>query len=187
MLRSTRIVMATLVSVAVAAAAALPVTAAVAAPRSVRPAACVTHWGTGAKARAHPETSRTARVATARAGKHACFERLVIDLTRGTSPGYRVQYVRAVHAEGSGKLIRLRGHAALQITLHANAARKFPAPGHGLTSVAGFHVLRQVASAGSFEGYTEIGVGLRAKEPFRVFQLKGPGSMSRLVIDVATS
>jgi hypothetical protein len=42
-----------------------------------------------------------------------------------------------------------------------------------------------VASAGSFEGVTNVGLGLRARLPFRVFTLSGPGSTTRLVIDVA--
>ena len=39
--------------------------------------------------------------------------------------------------------------------------------------------------AGSFEGQTTIGLGVRARLPFRVFVLAGPGSGSRLVVDVA--
>jgi hypothetical protein len=54
-----------------------------------------------------------------------------------------------------------------------------------LVDVSGFRTFRQVAGAGSFEGQTTIGLGVRAKLPFRVFTLTGPGSGSRLVIDVA--
>ncbi|BAS14136.1 conserved hypothetical protein [Arthrobacter sp. Hiyo8] len=42
-----------------------------------------------------------------------------------------------------------------------------------------------MAFAGSFEGYTSLGLGVRARLPFRVFTLAGPGTGSRLVIDVA--
>jgi hypothetical protein len=42
-----------------------------------------------------------------------------------------------------------------------------------------------VAWGGSFEGYTTIGVGVRARRPFRVFGLPGPDTGSRLVIDIA--
>jgi hypothetical protein len=51
--------------------------------------------------------------------------------------------------------------------------------------VTGFRTFRQVVSAGSFEGITTIGRGLRAKRPFRVLVLSGPGRGWRLVIDVA--
>jgi len=191
MLRRTKITLACAAGLAAGAATVLPVTTAIAAPAgsagpaAATAAACATPWGTKAKVAAHAETSHTARVLGGRAGRHACFERLVVDLGRGTAPGYRVQYVRAFHAQGSGKLIKLRGHAILQISLHAKAGAAFPSAGHAVTSVAGFRELRQVLSGGSFEGYTAIGVGVQAKKPFRVELLKGPGRRSRLVIDVA--
>lgn len=49
----------------------------------------------------------------------------------------------------------------------------------------GFRTLRQVSFAGSSGGFTNFGVGVRARLPFRVFTLPGPGTGSRLVIDVA--
>ena len=158
-------------------------TAAQAAPAAS--AACSTNWGVKAKVVTRAEGPGTARASGVRAGIHGCFDRLVIDLGRGAEPGYRVRYVAKVHAEGSGKAIALPGHAALQITLTDHAAAKFSKTGHVLAPVAGFHVLRKVVAAGSFEGYTAIGVGVRAKLPFRVEWLKGPGHRSRLIIDIA--
>jgi hypothetical protein len=52
-------------------------------------------------------------------------------------------------------------------------------------NVTGYSTFRQVAWAGTFEGQTTVGLGVRARLPFRVFTLAGPGSGSRLVIDVA--
>ncbi|HEY8820344.1 MAG TPA: hypothetical protein VIM49_00085 [Dermatophilaceae bacterium] len=49
----------------------------------------------------------------------------------------------------------------------------------------GFSTFRQIASGGSFEGYTTIGLGVRARLPMRAFVLAGPGTGSRVVIDVA--
>lgn len=54
-----------------------------------------------------------------------------------------------------------------------------------LVGVNGWDTFRQVAWAGSFEGQTTIGLGVRARLPFRVFVLDGPSGGSRLVIDVA--
>jgi hypothetical protein len=51
-----------------------------------------------------------------------------------------------------------------------------------LVKVRGWRTFRQVAFGGSFEGYTTIGLGVRARLPFRVFTLQNPG---RVVIDVA--
>ena len=60
-----------------------------------------------------------------------------------------------------------------------------PAAKAELSNVAGYQTLRQVVYAGIFEGYTSIGLGVRARLPFRVFTLDGPGSGSRLIVDVA--
>ena len=59
-----------------------------------------------------------------------------------------------------------------------------------VVDVGGFRTVRQVVSAGSFEGYTTFGIGVRGRLPFRVFVLDGRGSGgpnvgSRLVIDIA--
>ncbi|HWH28155.1 MAG TPA: hypothetical protein VNU26_04190, partial [Mycobacteriales bacterium] len=60
-----------------------------------------------------------------------------------------------------------------------------PADRRQLVDVAGWRTFRQVAWAGSYEGYTSLGLGVRARLPFRVFVLDGPGDGSRLVVDVA--
>ncbi|WRL64756.1 hypothetical protein U6N30_03010 [Blastococcus brunescens] len=53
--------------------------------------------------------------------------------------------------------------------------------------MAPYETFRQVAWAGSFEGQSSLGIGTRARLPFRVFTLVGdPGSDQavRLVVDV---
>lgn len=182
---ATRIMSAAMASVAITGAAGLAVTQAQAAPKPVSATACATHWGVAAKVVHRAETAHTAKTIAVRAGKHACFERLVIDLGAGREPGFQLRYVHAVRAQGSGQVVKLRGHAALQITLLDNAVARFPAIGHSLVTVRRFGVIRQVLSVGSFEGYTEVGVGVRSKVPFRVVWLEGPGKHSRLVIDIA--
>jgi len=144
--------------------------------------ACSTHWGTGPR---HKDQLVQTRVRDVRAGKHACFDRLVIDLGAGRAPGYDVRYVRAFHTQGSGKLVPTRGKAKLQVVVQAPAASGFNASNRYLASVAGFREFRQVAGLGSFEGYTSIGLGLRAKEPFRVFEFKNAAHKFVLVVDVA--
>jgi len=125
----------------------------------------------------------------ARAGQHGCYDRFVVDLD-GKPTGYRVQYVTTVRQDGSGHVVPLRGGAKLRIIVKApaydSAGRPtFPATESELVSVSGFRTFRQIAGAGSFEGQTTIGLGVRARLPFRVFVLDGPGTGSRLVIDVA--
>jgi hypothetical protein len=129
-------------------------------------------------------------ITNVRAGRHACFDRLVVDLN-GPSFGYRVEYVPAVPAQGTGDPLSLRGGAFLDVTVYAftydqNGTPTFTPPSRAnVVNVGGFRTLRQVADGGSFEGYTTFGVGVRARLPFRVFVLNGPGAGSRLVIDVA--
>ena len=63
-----------------------------------------------------------------------------------------------------------------------------PANRTELVNVSGYRTFRQVAWAGSFEGISSIGLGVRARLPFRVLAVTGiPGSTNgtRVVIDVA--
>jgi hypothetical protein len=145
-------------------------------------ATCSTHWGTGTRDKAQLVQNR---VRDLRVGRHACFDRLVVDLGVGRLPGYHVGYVRAFHAEGSGKLVPASGHAKLLVNVHAPAAASFAAGNRHLVGVVGFTQFRQVAGLGSFEGVTSIGVGLQATAPFRVLEFRTASHQVELVIDVA--
>jgi hypothetical protein len=112
-----------------------------------------------------------------RAGQHACFDRLVLDLD-ARRVSYTVQYGQVL-SQGQGLPVPLRGGAALDIVVRAAADRRLGA------AVSGFQTFREVGFGGSFEGYTTIGLGVRARLPFRVLTVAGPGSHSRLIIDVA--
>jgi hypothetical protein len=124
------------------------------------------------------------RVRNVRAGQHPCFDRLVIDLGAGPSPGYSVRYVRQIVQDASGQPIPVRGGARLSIVLCAPARNGFPVNSHNLVNATGFRTFRQVVAAGSFEGVTSFGLGVSYKLPFRVFVVTVAGT-SRVVIDVA--
>jgi len=172
---------------AVAAAVALGTVAWVAPAAAATSPYCGIRWGSLPK---EAGTSSSAHLTNVRAGQHACYDRLVLDLD-GRAPGYLVSYVSQVTQDGSGFVVPLRGGARLQIVARAAAydsigrATYRPANRAELVTVAGYRTFRQVAWAGSFEGQTTVGLGVRARLPFRVFTLAGPGSGSRLVIDVA--
>jgi len=125
-----------------------------------------------------------------RGGRHECFDRLVFDLT-GPASGYRVEYVAQVVSDGSGEPIPLRGGAFLSIVLAAaahdlNGQPTYNPPNRSeAVNVTGFTTFRQVAFGGTFEGVTTFGLGVRARLPFRVFVLAGPGSGSRMIVDVS--
>lgn len=130
-----------------------------------------------------PKTSApfaVGRVDGVRAGRHACFDRLVIDMS-GRPTGYDVRYVSTVTADGSGFPVPVAGGARLAVVVHQGATTIPSMP-----SVAGFTTFRQVKWAGSFEGYTTLALGVRARLPHRVFTIHDVATnRSRLVVDVA--
>lgn len=142
---------------------------------------CGIVWGSLAKS-GGVDTSAT--FAGVRTGRHDCYDRLVLDLTGGASSAFRVQYVDAVLNDPRGDVVPLRGGARLQVVVSA-PANGTPAHPTELADVTGYQTFQQVAFAGSFEGQTTIGLGVRARLPFRAFVLAGPGNGSRLVVDVA--
>lgn len=148
---------------------------------------CGIMWGSLAKADADMSS---ANVTNVRTGQQTCYDRLVIDMA-GKVAGYSVQYVPVVIQDGSGFEIPLLGDADLQVTVTAPSYNQngqltyAPAAKAELSNVSGYQTFRQVAYAGSFEGYTSVGLGVRARLPFRVFTLDGPDGGSRLVVDVA--
>ncbi|MEW1738364.1 hypothetical protein AB0346_20630 [Nocardia beijingensis] len=158
------------------------------APASAAPG-CASGWGS------IPKVSRArtlAPLAGVRAGRHDCFDRLVLDIA-GPVTGYHVGYVERVVMDGSGAPVPLRGDAFLSIAVYAPAhddgfnPTYTPANRAELADVRDYRTFRQVAWAGSFEGQTTLGVGTRARLPFQVSTLDGPGGGSRVVIDVAHS
>jgi hypothetical protein len=149
---------------------------------------CGIYWGSLAETRSL--YSSTATIANVRSGEHTCYDRLVIDV-RGDIRGYDVRYVDVTRQDGSGFAVPVRGAADLRIRAlvpaydSAGQPTYTPANRSELVNVTGYSTFRQVAWAGSFEGRTTIALGVRARLPFRVFILDGPGTGSRLVIDVA--
>ena len=151
-------------------------------------AACPRGWGST------PETGATMSsgvVTAVRAARTACFDRLVVDVTRPVRGGYDVRYVSSVGEEGTGDPVPLRGAADLQVVVRASAyddrgrSTYSPRDRRELADVRGARTFRQVAWAGTFEGQTTLGLGVRARLPFRVTAVTGPGGRSQLVVDVA--
>jgi hypothetical protein len=169
---------------------ALALAMAVAPAASASASTCQAQWGSLVKNRA-PSTSE--QITDVRSGRHRCFDRLVVDLDArgGGRPGYRVGYVKSVVMDGSGTKVPLRGGARLQVIVKApayddNGAPTYtPANPKELVDVSGYRSFRQVAFAGSFEGWTTIGLGVRARLPMRAFVLNDADGGHRVVVDVA--
>ena len=133
-----------------------------------------------------------AAISNVRAGRHDCFDRMVVDVA-GPVAGYHVFYMAEPLTDPAGMPFSLRGGAKLAVAVLAHTedvntgAQVFtPANPDELVNVTGWSTFRQIKLVGpSFEGVTQFGLGVRARLPFRVFTLTGPGSMTRVVIDVA--
>jgi len=126
----------------------------------------------------------TGEVDTVRAGRHDCYDRLVVDID-GPAAGWRAEYVDEVRADGSGNVVPTPGGARIQFGVRHPSFSLGLSVGAAAANVAGFTTLRSVKFAGSFEGQTTFGVGTRARLPFRVSTLPGPGGHSRIILDVA--
>jgi hypothetical protein len=149
---------------------------------------CGITWGSLPK---HANPTEVAPMTNVRAGRQTCYDRLVVDVRADGADGFIVKYDSQVLNDPRGNVVPLRGGARLQVVVQAPAndlagqLTYTPANPNELVNVAGFQTFRQVAWAGSFEGQSTIGLGVRAQLPFRVLVLAGPGAGSRFVIDVA--
>lgn len=149
---------------------------------------CGIVWGSTPKTGGDLRTPNLVRVTTA---KDTCWDRVTFEFN-GPVNGYDVRYSSTVLTEGQGLNFApfTAGGAYLSVSLRApsvppvftlnSGAHTTSAPGI-LTS----RTLRDVVFGGSFEGYSTFAVGVRARLPFRVLVLSGPGTHSRIVIDTA--
>lgn len=166
---------------AMAAAGATEVSAASSAPY------CGITWGSLPKAGGALSRSPLLGVRT---GQHDCYDRVVFDF-RGPATGFQAAYGSAFE-QGRGGKLSVAGGATIAVVLLDPAydiqtgAVTFPHnTGDHVADVRGFRTLREVVYGGSFEGYTTMAIGVRARLPFRVLSLSGPGGRSRLIVDVA--
>jgi len=128
---------------------------------------------------------------TTRTGQSDCWDRVVFEF-EGAANGYEVQYGEA-YTEGQGLALSpyTAGGALLHVRLlqpaySADYSYVYPyKAGDHVANVVGYQTLRDVVYGGSFEGQTTFAVGVRAKLPMRVFVLSGPGTHSRIVLDIA--
>ncbi|MBB4751228.1 hypothetical protein [Actinoplanes lobatus] len=145
--------------------------------------ACAITWGSGEKTAG---ALSSALLLTAETGRHECWDRVVFEFG-GSALGYSVRYSDQVPTEGRGEDLvpYTAGGSHLWVTLRAPASTFDATSGEHVANVLSYDTLRDVVFGGSFEGYTTFAVGVRARLPFRVTTLAGPGTHSRIVVDVA--
>jgi hypothetical protein len=144
---------------------------------------CGITWGSARKRAGTLRTPQLVKVVTSR---NTCWDRTVFEFD-GAVNGYDVLYSTTVATEGEGLNLApyVAGAAKLAVSLRAPAWDYPRATGDHAANVVRYRTLRDVMYGGSFEGYTTFAVGVRAKLPFRVFVAAGPGTHSRIIIDVA--
>ncbi|NNH06371.1 AMIN-like domain-containing (lipo)protein [Cellulomonas fimi] len=154
-----------------------------AAPAASAAPYCGQVWGSQPRAAGDMSAGTLTNV---RAGRHTCYDRLVLDVDAPLT-GWSVRYVDVVTQDGSGFPVAVRGGARLEVVARVGVVPTdswFVGDGGRLIDTSAYRTFRDVVWAGSFEGVTTIGLGVRARLPFRVFVLAGPGDGSRLVVDV---
>ena len=170
-----------------AVAAASPTASA--APVTATAPYCGLTWGSQPKAAGPAFTPAT--LTNIRAGRHDCYDRMVVDLGPGPVTGYSVRYVPELLVGAAGHPYPLAGDATLEIVVNASAhdssspGPSFPPVLEQDVNVTGFTTFREVLLADPYTEWTTIGLGVRARLPFRTMVLTGPDAGSRLVIDVA--
>lgn len=153
-------------------------------------------WGTSPRQYAPYSSGPLYQV---RAGRHTCYDRVVFDINSPAAIGYAVRYVKVVHTDGAGTPVPVAGRAALEVIIHAHVQGQDDQghqpwrtlAGHGQAiytpaQLAGWRTLREIRTAGSFEGQTTIAVGTRTRVPFRVFTVTDTrNQVARVVLDLA--
>jgi len=127
-----------------------------------------------------------------RVAEHDGFDRVVVEFAGTGTPGWGAEYVKTPRADGSGKVVDVRGDSFLAVSISGVIIRtsypQTPADFfHGARHFApeGGGAIEDVNIGGVFEGYSQLFLGIDGDHvPFRVFALTNP---ARLVVDVKDS
>ncbi len=131
-----------------------------------------------------PSMARTPVLTDTRTGRHADFDRVVLDLD-GHRPEFFTRSVDQLHHDGSGYPVPMPGSHFLEVRLAPAAAHDdngnptYTGPRQWGTPALGN--VRAVAITGDFEANLTVGLGMRRDSWHRVFLLDSP---TRVVVDV---
>ena len=134
----------------------------------------------GVARQAGPVPSRSGRrpaLTDVRAGQHACFDRLVLDIAAAAPRSWRVAYVGERHGP-DGYPVPLRGGACLQVT--AGSTRRLPAANRVSGERRRLQHLPPGRWAGSFEGLPTW-AGSAGRLPFRDLHAVSSGTSAVVI------
>jgi hypothetical protein len=120
-----------------------------------------------------------------RVGRHATYDRIVLDFHGPVPRSFHAAWVPVLHADPSGKRVVLPGSTFIDVTVQGTS--QFDTLGHrlyrGSTNfrTPALRNVRAVAIIGDFERVLGVGIGVRHRTWVHLFTLTEP---SRLVIDV---
>lgn len=118
-----------------------------------------------------------------RIGQHECFDRIVVDVDTKEKVGFHAEYVPVVEHLGNGFPVEVAGEAVLQVVIDAQV----PMTPNGMpafTTTPNWDVLREIRSAGSFEGITKLAIGVSSKVKFGVYHHTSEDGKTHVVIDL---
>lgn len=151
--------------------------------------ATATHAATTGAAPAAPAASTQATpsiptLVAIRAAHHPGYDRVVFEFA-GALPAQRtVRYVDELLGDGSGLPLPISGRAILEVSFqHAQAHTDEGAPTVPHRVAYALPNVLQLVQSGDFEAVTTYGIGLAARQPYKVMTLRNP---SRFVIDIGT-
>lgn len=117
-----------------------------------------------------------------RVGDHESYERAVFEVGGGGTAGWNARYVDQAVEQGSGRVVDVEGNAILEVSLTNMAyPTDSDVPFFEPQVLDGFDTVTEVHVGSTFEGITQVFVGVTDRQPFRVFGLEDP---SRVVLDV---
>lgn len=166
------------------------------------PSSCVKEtgqWDTNSETNGRYSTDPLYNV---RIGRHGCYDRVTFDVNGSGPVGYDVRYVPELTEDGSGRPVPVTGNAVLQVIIHAPAqgsqadesghqpGKVFAPSGtylYGPGGLEDWDSVQSVSSAGSFEGQTTLGIGVRSQQPFAVSSYPDPNNnrITHITVDIA--
>lgn len=132
-------------------------------------------------AASQPQTATLVSIRAAHHNESPQYDRVVFEFNNFI-PLLRIEYVKQLLGDGSGSPIRITGAAILQVRFAAAQAHNDRGQATAPTRIATrLPFLKEVVSAGDFEGVVTYGLGLARKAEARFLTLASP---YRVVIDV---
>ena len=130
-----------------------------------------------------PSVPSRLAVVGVRVGAHEGFDRVVVDLEGDGDPGWFVDYTSTPMQETVGQPLQVAGNSFLNINVDGTVypfelGKNNDVP---VTMAGDTGNVIDVISAGTYEGRSQVVVGLRSELPYSVQVLKDP---TRVVVDI---